>query len=97
MHRKNLPRIKKTVSTFLSCEDGRISKRAILRIGTVIGGAAIGKSLLGMISSVEGGSHTSFYSHSNTTTELHVDYRSGPCDIFGKHTSTNAVSHNNIK
>lgn len=92
--KKRLPRIKKTVSAFISNEEGRISKKSIVLMSSLVGGIAIAKLLSEIIPNVEACSHSQFYSH-NFTNTMTGGYAPSSCAIKAEHTLHTQAVHTN--
>ena len=82
--KKGLPKIKKTISAFLSNEEGRILKRSIITIGSVACGITIAKLLSDIIPSVEACSHGA-YSHAWHSNTITAGYSDADCAIQVTH------------
>jgi len=99
-----LPEIKKKVSGFLLCEEGRISKEALVGVGVVLAGVGIqAASAHTSHSSSSGldyekptitGQHSSHSAHSSTTstTSSTTSTTHGLHDNCGSHTNTHGNS-----
>ncbi len=90
----NIPRIKKTISDFVCDERGQITKASALKIGTLAGTIAACKIFSDLITMVEGGSHSSYYTHGNTVT-MTSDYIGDECSIEISRTHYNHSDHTN--
>jgi hypothetical protein len=94
----NLPQIKKTVSSFISDEEGRIPKKSAVRIGSVIGGIATASLILSAIPCVSAsshGSHCSVYDYNQDTVTLKAGWNPNTCavevthDLHSSHVNAN--------
>ena len=82
-----LPEIKKKISSYLSSEDGKITKESLLTVGAFVTSAAASAALLSK--SVSAG-HTNTPTHQN---DLDMNYAQQSETAVGKH--THHGSHNN--
>ncbi|RLI89967.1 MAG: hypothetical protein DRO62_00350 [Candidatus Altiarchaeales archaeon] len=94
--KKSLPKVKRTVSAFLSNEEGRILKRSIITIGSVAGGIAIAKLISDIIPSVEANSHSNYWKH-GFANDIGGRYVPKHCRIEAKHTLHSVATHVNSK
>ena len=95
--KKSLPKVKKNVSAFLSNEDGKILKRSVITIGSVVGSMALVKLISDIIPTVEATSHSDHTSHSQVN-DVNIRYRPDLCAIEAEHTlHTLSTGHWNSK
>ena len=80
--KKALPEIKKKISSYLTLEDGKITKEAIMTIGAFVTSAAASAAILSKAVSA---------GHTNKVT---VDYKQESEIAIGKH--THHSSHSNV-
>jgi hypothetical protein len=89
--KKILPRLKKTVSAFMSNEEGRILKKSIITIGAVAGGVAISNLLSDIIPIVEAYSHSA-HSFIWSTNTISASWVGADCAIKPSHSLHNSHS-----
>ena len=85
--KKLIPQVKKDIYSFLSEEDGRITKQALLTVGSLLGFGALATII---------GSNPVMASHSNSMTLAHTGtYASGTHQHHSTHNthSTHATHH----
>ncbi|RLI93384.1 MAG: hypothetical protein DRO89_00020 [Candidatus Altiarchaeales archaeon] len=83
--KKKLPKIKKEVCCFLSDESGRISKKSLIAISSVIGGIAISGLFSGAIRSVKADGPYGIRATCNHTNNIGADYDPTSCTIKVTH------------
>ncbi len=82
----HLPEIKRKISSYLTAEDGKITKESLLTVGAFVTSAAASAALL---SKTVSAGHTNHPTHDN---DLAVDYKQDTA--IGKH--SHHGSHNNV-
>lgn len=82
-----LPKIKKTISSFISDEEGKISKQSLLSLGAILGSAAA----LDLLAEEAGAWHSSSNpAHSNS---ISLDYSAGTITATHSHTDVSHTRH----
>ena len=95
MRKKLIPEFKKKVSSFLSSEEGKITKESILKTGIVLGTLALIPALSDVVSAAHS-SHASSLGSSTTVpiNTLQTDYQASSGSIEGTHSNVAGVHTN---
>ena len=95
MKKKMIPKLKKKVSSFLSSEEGKITKESILKTGVVLGTLALIPALSDVVSATHA-SHANSLADSTTTpvNTLQTTYQASGGNVEATHSNVAGVHTN---